>query len=82
MARGFRPMGRPVEGGPAGTPAAMVTRTNADLNRALTDPATRARLLAVGAEPTPGTPEDLARFLRAEIAKWSTIIRTAKIKVD
>ena len=67
---------------PAGTPPALITPVNADLVRTLTDPATRARMLAVGAEPMPGSPADLARFLSAEIAKWSTIIRTARIKVD
>ena len=67
---------------PAGTPAQVVARVNADMVKVLNDPATRDRLLKVGAEPMPGTPEDLGRFLRAEIAKWSKIIREADIKPE
>ncbi|MFT3800227.1 MAG: tripartite tricarboxylate transporter substrate binding protein [Burkholderiaceae bacterium] len=67
---------------PAGTPAPIVARVNADMVKVLNDPATRDRLLKVGAEPMPGTPEDLKRFLHAEIAKWSKIIREANIKPE
>src|SRR3546814_12176962 len=53
---------------PAGTPAAIVKQVNADLVRALSDPATAKGLLNAGAEPEPGTPEEFGAFLQGEIA--------------
>lgn len=67
---------------PAGTPAAVVARVNADMVRVLSDPKTAQALMAAGAEPAPGTPEEFRAFLANEIKKWGEIIRTANIKVD
>lgn len=67
---------------PKGTPAEAVKQINADLVRALSDPETAKSMLAAGAEPKPGTPEDFGAFLRAEIDKWGKVIQTAGIKVD
>jgi len=67
---------------PAGTPAAAVTRLNADMVKVLSDPKTAQALMAAGAEPAPGTPEEFRVFLANEIKKWGEIIRSANIKVD
>jgi len=67
---------------PAGTPAAIVKQVNADMVRALRDPATAQGLLKAGAEPKPGTPEEFGAFLQAEIAKWGKVIKAAGIKVE
>ncbi|MBO1112563.1 Bug family tripartite tricarboxylate transporter substrate binding protein [Bordetella petrii] len=67
---------------PAGTPAAIVKQVNADMVRALKDPATAKGLLDAGAEPKPGTPEEFGAFLQAEIAKWNKVIKAAGIKVE
>ena len=56
---------------PAGTPAAVVQRLNAELNKALALPATRERLDAVGAEPVGGNPQKLADLVEAEIERWT-----------
>jgi tripartite-type tricarboxylate transporter receptor subunit TctC len=48
----------------------------------MNEPETRDRLLAQGAEPQPGTPEDLRRHLAGEIEKWGKVIREAGIKAE
>ena len=67
---------------PAGTPASVVARLNADMVKVLSDPKTAQALMAAGAEPAPGTPEEFRAFLANEIKKWGEIIRSANIKVD
>ncbi|GAB1577785.1 Bug family tripartite tricarboxylate transporter substrate binding protein [Bordetella petrii] len=67
---------------PAGTPAEIVERVNADMTRVLADPATVKGMLAAGAEPKPGSPAQFGAFLQAELAKWSKVIKQAGIKVE
>jgi tripartite-type tricarboxylate transporter receptor subunit TctC len=66
----------------AGTPRAIVTRLNREIVGLMNEPETRDRLLAQGAEPQPGTPEDLRRHLAGEIEKWGKVIREAGIKAE
>ncbi len=65
---------------PKGTPNEIVQRVNTELNQILKDPAFRQKLADVGATPLGGTPEDLSKYLQAEIIKWGEVIRTAGIK--
>lgn len=67
---------------PTGTPADIVKRVNADMVRALSDPKTVAALMAAGAEPAPGTPEEFKAFLENELKKWSATIKSANIVAD
>jgi len=64
---------------PAGTPPEVVARLNAELAAALKAPEVRERLAGEGAEPAPGTPEQFARLLRAEVALWAQVVRSAAI---
>ncbi|MDY0107399.1 MAG: tripartite tricarboxylate transporter substrate binding protein [Giesbergeria sp.] len=64
---------------PAKTPQAVLDKINADFNTAFKDPAVRQRLLDAGAEAAPGTQQEMRQFLRAELAKWGKVIRTAGI---
>lgn len=64
---------------PARTPPAVLDKINADFNTAFKDPAVRQRLLDAGAEAAPGTRQEMQQFLRAEIAKWAKVIKTAGI---
>lgn len=66
----------------AKTPPAIVTRLNREITALMQEPETRDRLLAQGAEPQPGSPEDLRRYLAGEIAKWGKVIREAGIKAE
>ena len=59
------------------------TRLSDAINKALADPAILKRLQDVGVDPTPGgTPEKLAEFIRAELAKWAPIIKASGAHVD
>jgi tripartite-type tricarboxylate transporter receptor subunit TctC len=60
---------------PAATPKAVVDKTNADLNAALGTPETQQRILGLGAQPLNMTPEQFSRFVGAEIAKWSKVVK-------
>jgi tripartite-type tricarboxylate transporter receptor subunit TctC len=67
---------------PAGTPAAVIQRLQQEAAKALRHPDVAARLAALGAGPVGGTPEQLAAFLRAELAKWTEVVKTAGIKAE
>jgi len=68
--------------GPAGMPPDAVQRLNRVIAKAMLLPAIRARLLAAGLDPVGDAPEAFARFIPAEIAKWSKIAKDVGAKVD
>jgi tripartite-type tricarboxylate transporter receptor subunit TctC len=59
---------------PLGTPPAIIQRLNQATNDALKSAAMREPLARLGAQPRGGTPEDLARHMRAEHDKWGPIV--------
>ncbi len=65
---------------PAGTPAAIVARLNAESNKALSLAEVREKIAAAGSDPIGGTSDELARFLASDIAKWTRVTREAGIK--
>jgi tripartite-type tricarboxylate transporter receptor subunit TctC len=67
---------------PAGTPRPVVERLNREFTRALQSADIREKLLARGAQPSPGTPEAFAAFMAQEMAKWGPVARQAGIKLD
>jgi len=67
---------------PAGTPPDIVTKWNADVTAMLRTPDMRERLLAQGAEPAPDTPDEFARFVATEAAKYARIVKASGAKVD
>jgi tripartite-type tricarboxylate transporter receptor subunit TctC len=67
---------------PAGTPAPIVERLNAEMAAALALPEVRERVLAAGVEPLTDTPQEFAAFIQAENRKWARVIKSAKIKVE
>jgi tripartite-type tricarboxylate transporter receptor subunit TctC len=62
---------------PAGTPQPIVARLNGEIARAMQTPELRMRLDSEGALPAPGTPEEFAAFIRAEIARWDAVLKRA-----
>lgn len=64
------------------TPQPVIDKLNAAFNATLKDPDVRERLIAQGAEPLGGTPDDLRKYFFGEIAKWGKVIREAGIKAD
>jgi tripartite-type tricarboxylate transporter receptor subunit TctC len=65
---------------PAGTPAPIVKRLNEELAKALRNPVVAEKLSAQGMEIVGSSPEEMDRFLRAEIDRWAKVVRDNKIK--
>jgi tripartite-type tricarboxylate transporter receptor subunit TctC len=68
--------------GPAGMPADIVARINAETVKVLSRPDVKEKLAQEGSEATPGTPQQFASYIRAEHAKWGTLIREANIRIE
>lgn len=68
--------------GPAGMPADVVTKINADVRRVLAMADVRERLIGLGVDVTPSSPEELSALIRRDAGKWGEPIRKAGIKLD
>lgn len=67
---------------PAGTPQAAVAALNAAAREILLGAEVRDRLALLGAEPAPGTPEELLGFMRQEQARYVALVQQLGIKAD
>jgi tripartite-type tricarboxylate transporter receptor subunit TctC len=67
---------------PAGTPADVVRRLNAELVAILRDPDILARFKQLSTDPVGNSPEEFAAFVRTELDKYARIIKAAGIKLD
>jgi tripartite-type tricarboxylate transporter receptor subunit TctC len=67
---------------PAGTPGTIVTRLYREMARMLQEPALRERLAAVGIDTAGSAPEEFGAFIRAEIATWGKVVKTAGVHID
>lgn len=67
---------------PAGTPADIVRKVQAEVVAALKAPDLRERFDAVGAEPVGSTPEQFVERIRSDGVRWAEVIRTANVKVQ
>jgi tripartite-type tricarboxylate transporter receptor subunit TctC len=70
---------------PKGTPKEVITKLNAAALEAMADPVVQKRLVAIGQElppPDMRTPDALAAYHKAEIARWWPVIKDAGIKVQ
>jgi len=67
---------------PAGTPRDIVLRLNAEIVKAMALPEIREKFLSFGTDAAAGTPEELARFLAAEVAKIGKIARDVGAKIE
>jgi tripartite-type tricarboxylate transporter receptor subunit TctC len=64
----------------AGTPPAIIQKTQRDMSEALQHEEVRAKLDGMGLEPVGSTPEAFDAMIKAETRKWSDIVRRANIK--
>ena len=64
------------------TPAPVVAVLNREINALLGSDETRSRFAQMGGVPMPGTPDDFARFVAAETAKWAAVIRREGLQMD
>jgi tripartite-type tricarboxylate transporter receptor subunit TctC len=67
---------------PAALPRNLVTKVNGDISAILEAPDLRERLQRMDAEPAPQSPEDFARFVREEIAKWAKVVKASGATAD
>jgi tripartite-type tricarboxylate transporter receptor subunit TctC len=67
---------------PAGTPAEIVARANAETVRALGQAEVKDKLAAQGMEPGQASPQQLAATIRTESERWAEVIRTQKLQPD
>jgi tripartite-type tricarboxylate transporter receptor subunit TctC len=67
---------------PAKTPAEVVTLLNREIAAAVALPEVQERLATLGFEITTTTPDEFARFLKLEAAKWASVLRVSGIKID
>ena len=67
---------------PAKTPRDVVTRLNTEINKIMAMPDAKAKLEEVGTQLSPQTPEQFAKFLDAELAKYAKLTKAAGVKLD
>ena len=65
---------------PAGTPAAIVSKLNAEIVKAVHSSEVQASLAHEGAEPVGSTPEEFGAYIRAEIPRWTAAVKTAGLQ--
>jgi tripartite-type tricarboxylate transporter receptor subunit TctC len=68
--------------GPAGTPAHVVNKINAEMKRAVADAAFVKHLESIGMVPTWTTPKEMGAMIRTELARWRKVVADAGIKPD
>lgn len=67
---------------PAHTPADIVKRINAEVEKALSKPDAIAQLLAEGSVPMSGSPQQVASYLKAEQQRWGAVVKAVGAKAD
>jgi tripartite-type tricarboxylate transporter receptor subunit TctC len=67
---------------PAATPAPILDRLNQEFTTAMRDPAVADKLKSQYMDPAPSTRDEFARFMRAELAKWTPVIQRSGATVD
>jgi tripartite-type tricarboxylate transporter receptor subunit TctC len=67
---------------PGKTPAVLVARLNADVNAVMALPDVREQLVRQGLIPVTSTPGELAALIKADLARWSKVVKDANVKVD
>jgi tripartite-type tricarboxylate transporter receptor subunit TctC len=68
--------------GPKGLPKAIVSRLNAEIQRACTSPRVQATFPVQGLSCATGSTEQFAQFVKAERVKWGDIVRKSGAKID
>lgn len=67
---------------PAGTPKDVIAKLNAEFNKALKTPALAKKLDEQGAEPSGGTPEKFAAFIKSETVSWGQVVKQSGAQID
>ena len=64
---------------PSAVPKPILAKLNGDLHRALNAPDTQKKLVEIGVDVSPSTPEQFAAFIRNETETWTRVVREGKI---
>lgn len=67
---------------PKKTPPEIIAKLNKEINAVLAEPAIKAKLIDLGGEPLPGTPEAFGKMIAAETEKWEKVVKAAGLKVE
>ena len=67
---------------PAGTPREIINKLGAEIVKVVQHPAVRERFASLGTVPVGSSPEEFAAFLRAEIEKWSRVVKASGARPD
>jgi len=67
---------------PAGTPGPVVGRLHQAFAKSVTLPEMKERLAAIGADAAGSTPDELAAFIRSELAGWAKVIKESGIRIE
>jgi tripartite-type tricarboxylate transporter receptor subunit TctC len=67
---------------PAGTPAYVINKINAEMKRAAADPQFVKHIEGIGLEIASSTPKEMGDLIRSELARWTKVIKTAGIKPE
>jgi tripartite-type tricarboxylate transporter receptor subunit TctC len=67
---------------PVGTPAAVITRLNTELNAVLNDATVREKLRVMGIEPTPGTAEQYRDEIKRDLDRYGAVVKAAGISIE
>jgi len=67
---------------PAGTPPAIIAKINGEATKWLATPEAKDKLTAQGANVAGGSPQDFAKHIQAETAKWAKVVKDSGAKVD
>ena len=67
---------------PAGTPADVVKRLNAEIQKIIAQPDMAEKMQGLGLAYKPNSPEEFAKFGQSEIAKWAKIVKDGNVKVS
>jgi tripartite-type tricarboxylate transporter receptor subunit TctC len=67
---------------PAGTPAAVVAKLNAEINKALASHEVAQQLAAEGAIATPASPAEFGGLIAREIPRWADVVRAGNVKAE
>ena len=68
--------------GPANLPVGIRNRLNKELQSILADPKFKDKLIAQGADPMPGTPEQFSQLIKSEIERWRKLIAQSQITIE
>ena len=67
---------------PAGTPAGVVRRLNAETERVLQQKDIRERLVGMGFDPRRNSPEEFRQLIETDVVKWARVVCEAGIRIE